>query len=153
MALEIERKFLVEGDGYKAAASRSMRIMQGYLSLRAESTVRVRIRDREAFLTIKGLTTGCVRHEFEYAIPLADAELMLTQMAEGTVIHKTRYLVPFGGLTWEVDEFHSPHPGLVVAEVELANPDQPVELPSWAGREVTDDPRYYNSSLAQLKDN
>lgn len=150
MALEIERKFLVTGDGYKAAATRSMRIMQGYLSLRPEATVRVRIRDREAFLTVKGVTTGCVRHELEYVIPLADAELMLTQMADGTVIHKTRHLVPYGGLTWEVDEFHSPHPGLVVAEVELVSPEQPVALPPWAGREVTGDPRYYNSSLAQL---
>ncbi|MDE7389204.1 MAG: CYTH domain-containing protein [Muribaculaceae bacterium] len=150
MATEIERKFLVTGDGFRREATRSERIRQGYLSLRPEATVRVRVRSDKACITVKGLTCGASRSEWEYEVPKADAEAMLA-LCEGAIVDKVRHLVPGpDGHVWEVDEFASPVAGLIVAEVELGGEDEAVALPSWTGREVTGDPRYYNSTFAQL---
>jgi len=146
MAVEIERKFLVQGDAWRSGEAR--RLCQAYLSLSPDCTVRVRIDGASAFLTLKGRSRGPERLEFEYAVPLEDANSMLASLAVSPPVEKTRYRVPFAGLVWEVDEFHGANKGLVVAEVELEHPDQPFELPPFAGREVTGDVRYYNSHLA-----
>lgn len=149
MATEIERKFLVSSEGWRALATKRTAIRQGYLSSNAKATVRVRSKDdKQAFLTLKGGARGISRAEYEYEIPIADARELLA-MAEPHVLEKHRHLVAFGGLTWEVDEFGGRHEGLVIAEVELASEDQRVDLPEWIGREVTDDDRYYNASLAR----
>lgn len=149
MAQEIERKFLVTGDGWKALARSSSLLRQGYLSSNAKATVRVRSWDDErAALTLKGRTSGMTRAEYEYEIPMHDAREML-EMARPHVLEKRRHLVPFGGLTWEVDVFEGRHEGMVIAEVELTSEDQTVELPDWVGTEVTDDDRYYNASLSR----
>lgn len=148
MAKEIERKFLVVGDSYADMAESAVELMQGYLSRRREATVRVRIAGDKAFLTVKGENRGVVRDEWEYPVPVADARCMM-QCCEGTIISKTRYLVPYSGLLWEVDRFHGVLEGLVVAEVELESEDAPLGiLPPFIGREVTGDARYYNSSLS-----
>lgn len=147
MAKEIERKFLVTDDSYTNLASRSVHIMQGYLCRRPESTVRVRIADNRAWLTVKGRNRGIERDEWEYPIPPEDAQAMLGRCADGNVIEKTRYYVPFGNLTWEVDRFAGSHEGLTVAEVELPCADCPIEFPPFIGEEVSGNPRYYNSNL------
>lgn len=148
LAVEIERKFLVGNEGWRSGVASSRRLVQFYLSRNGPSSVRVRIDGgRRAQLTIKTAASGTSRAEFEYEIPLADAEDMIA-LAEGAVIAKMRHIVPYRGLTWEVDEFHGDNEGLVVAEVELEREDQIPELPPWLGREVTDDRRYYNASLA-----
>jgi adenylate cyclase len=149
MAKEIERKFLVKDTIFKAMAVKSMHIRQAYLSRNPGATVRVRLRDDEAYLTIKGRTIGATRDEWEYAIPVDDAQSMIDRLADGTVIDKTRYIVPFGGMMWEVDEFHGAHSGLVVAEIELTSENQAIDLPPFIEREVTGDSRYYNSNLAK----
>ena len=149
MAQEIERKFLVTGDGWKALAQSSSLLRQGYLSSNAKATVRVRSwDDAKAALTLKGRSNGMTRAEYEYDIPMDDAREML-EMAQPHVLEKRRHLVPFGGLTWEVDVFEGHHAGLVIAEVELTSEDQAVDLPDWVGIEVTDDDRYYNASLSR----
>lgn len=149
MAVEIERKFLVAGDSWRAAATGSAALRQGYLSTSAKATVRIRILDdARAVLTLKGPTLGISRAEFEYAVPLADGLAML-EMARPNVVEKRRYIVPHAGLTWEVDVFEGAHAGLVMAEVELDHSDQPIELPDWAGREVSHDDRYANASLSR----
>lgn len=149
MAEEIERKFLVESDGWKALVESSSLLRQGYLSSNAKATVRVRTwDDKVARLTLKGAARGRVRAEYEYEIPMPDALEMLA-MAEPHVLEKRRHLVPFGGLIWEVDVFEGRHTGLVIAEVELDSEDQHVVLPDWVGAEVTDDDRYYNASLSR----
>lgn len=149
MAQEIERKFLVVSDSWKAEVTGSKLLRQGYLSSNAKATVRVRTRDdNEAVVTIKGSVSGMSRAEYEYDVPVADAREMLA-MAAPHVLEKRRYIVPFGGLTWEVDVFEGRHAGLVIAEVELASEDQHVELPEWVGAEVTHDDRYYNASLSR----
>ena len=148
MATETERKFLVEGESDKALAERRRHIEQFYLSARPEATVRVRIADGRAWLTVKGLTRGCSRAEYEYEVPVADAEGMRV-MAEGRVVEKTRWVVPAGdSLKWEVDEFHGALAGLTVAEIEVPEENTVFERPEFVGREVTGDARYYNSSLA-----
>lgn len=148
MAIEIERKFLVDGD-YKAGAVSSERIAQGYLASGEGCTVRVRIRGQKAFLTVKGPSSdGISRSEWEYEIPVADALPMLGLCRSG-VIDKCRYLVPAGRHTFEVDEFYGDNEGLTVAEVELAAADEPIEHPEWLGREVTGEKCYYNSHLAR----
>ena len=149
MAKEIERKFLVKNTSFVEMASDVVRIRQAYLSRRPESTVRVRLWGDRAFLTVKGVTNGVTRDEWEYAIPVADACDMIARLADGSVIDKTRYIVGYAGLVWEIDEFHGAHSGLIVAEVELHSEDQMVELPPFIGAEVTGDPRYYNSNLAK----
>lgn len=147
MAQEIERKFLVLNDDYKKLAERKIEISQGYLSRNPERTVRVRIIGEEGRLTVKGKNKGCVRLEFEYTVPAEDARKMLG-LCEGRIISKTRwYVKDIDGLIWEVDEFKGDLAPLVVAELELTSPEQSFERPGFVGREVTDDPTYYNSAL------
>jgi adenylate cyclase len=147
MAKEIERKFLVKGD-FKPFASKSTRIVQGYLSSVPERTVRVRIKGDKGFLTIKGIgnASGASRYEWEKEIPLAETEELL-KICEPGVIDKTRHLVKAGAHTFEVDEFYGENNGLIVAEVELASETDTFEKPAWLGEEVTGDTRYYNSML------
>ncbi len=145
MATEIERKFLVVGTDWRSAAGTV--IWQGYLNADKDRTVRVRVAGTQAFLTVKGPNRGATRAEFEYDIPLADAA-QLRLLCQGPIIEKIRRAVPYGGFTWEIDEFGGDNQGLVVAEIELASEDDAFALPPWAGREVTNDPRYYNSNLA-----
>lgn len=121
---------------------------QGYLSVVPERTVRVRIAGDEAFLTVKGRNVKNSRAEFEYPIPLADAEQML-KLCEGPLVEKTRYAIPHAGKTWQVDEFSRDNHGLVTAEVELTSESEQPEIPDWIGEEVSGDPRYYNSNLAR----
>ncbi len=147
MGVEIERKFLVAGDSWRQQAGEGLSCRQGYLVSGQGKTVRVRILGEEAFLTIKGPTAGISRSEFEYAIPSGDAAELLA-LCE-TRVEKTRYFIPHGGLVWDLDVFGGANEGLVMAEVELESEGQPVELPEWAGREVSGDPRYYNSYLAR----
>jgi CYTH domain-containing protein len=146
MGQEIERKFLVKGDSWRAQGG-GKRYRQGYLSTLKERTVRVRTAGDQGFITVKGINTGAARSEYEYEIPMADANEMLELLCERPLIEKTRYRIPFGGLTWEVDEFEGDNRGLVTAEVELKNEHQAVSLPDWVGQEVTADPRYFNSNL------
>jgi adenylate cyclase len=147
MGIEIERKFLVASDGWRAQASSRTRFSQGYLSRDPARTVRVRIAGEHAFLTIKGATTGATRAEFEYAVPVADAQQLLA-MADGPVVEKVRHLCVLDGMTWEVDEFLGANAGLVVAEIELQSEDQAYVPPAWLGDEVTGDARYVNANLA-----
>jgi adenylate cyclase len=146
MGKEIERKFLVRGDAWKLMA-KGTAYRQGYLNSAKERTVRVRTIADKAFLTVKGLTVGATRAEYEYEIPLADCNAMLDTLAEKPLIEKNRYKVPFAGLTWEIDEFFGDNAGLVVAEVELGSEGQDFEKPEWIGEEVTADPSYFNSNL------
>ena len=145
MGIEIERKFLVVGDGWRHGEG--TRYSQGYLNRDAQRTVRVRIAGERAFLTVKGISKGATRSEFEYAIPADDARQLL-QLADGPVIEKVRRIVEHEGSRWEVDEFFGDNAGLVVAELELESEAQAFERPQWLGREVTGDSRYYNSNLA-----
>lgn len=149
MALEIERKFLIKDRSYVEMATSSHEIRQAYLSDNVDATVRVRVRDDSAFITVKGRNAGAVRHEWEYAAPVEDAVEMATILAGGWSIDKTRYIVDYDGLRWEIDEFHGRHEGLVVAEVELSGEDESIVLPPFVGEEVTGRPEYYNSVLAK----
>jgi adenylate cyclase len=149
MGVEIERKFLVTDDRWRAAATGSVRYQQGYLSRSPTSAIRVRTDGERAYLNVKGTTDGITRLEFEYEIPLADAEELLARVALRPLIVKTRHYVGFAGRRWEVDVFEAENAGLVVAEVELESADAVVSLPPWVGREVSADPRYYNSSLSE----
>ncbi|WPL19082.1 CYTH domain protein [Thiorhodovibrio winogradskyi] len=149
MAIEIERKFLIKDDSWRARVESESHIRQGYLSGDARLTLRVRVRDDQAFLTLKGATKGIARSEFEYGIPPADAEAMLAEFAQGPLIDKRRYLVREGGWLWEVDEFAGENQGLVLAEIELPSAEQSFPRPDWLGAEVSDDPRYFNASLAR----
>ena len=148
--LEIERKFLVRGDDYKRLATSHSRIKQGYICSGHGRTVRVRRRDDQAFLTIKGpsMDGGLSRYEFEKEITLDEADHLFL-LCEPGIIDKTRYLVPSGPHTFEVDEFYGDNDGLVMAEVELSSPDEPYEKPAFIGCEVTGDRRFYNSHLRQ----
>ena len=147
-SLEIERKFLVRDDSWRAAARGSEHYRQGYLNDEVHCSVRVRICGDKAWLNLKSVTIGAQRHEFEYAIPAADANLMLDTLTRKPLVEKTRYFIEHGNHTWEVDVFEGDNAGLVVAEVELARADEEFALPEWAGDEVTYDPRYYNTNLA-----
>ena len=149
MGQEIERKFLVSGD-FRSGAKGATRITQGYLCSVPERTVRVRIRGEKGYITVKGAgsASGASRFEWEKEIP-ADEARELMRLCEPGVIDKTRWLVPIGTHTFEVDEFHGENEGLILAEVELGSEDEPFELPSWLGDEVTGDPRYYNSALSR----
>ncbi|MDO4938328.1 MAG: CYTH domain-containing protein, partial [Sutterellaceae bacterium] len=144
--LEIERKFLVTGNAWKALGTPTV-FRQGYLNDEKERTVRVRVAGDKGFLTIKGKNTGAVRAEFEYEIPVEDAVKMLETMALRPLIEKTRTVIVYGGHTWEVDEFMGDNAGLVVAEIELTDENEVFDKPDWIGEEVTGDARYYNSSL------
>lgn len=147
---EIERKFLVKDDSFKRLARSSSRIKQGYICSGHGRTVRVRVRDAQAFLTIKGpsFDGGLSRYEFEKEITMDEA-MNLFRLCEPGVIDKTRYLVDAGNHTFEVDEFYGDNEGLVMAEVELSSPDEPYEKPDFIGREVTGDRRFYNAHLRQ----
>ena len=147
MAQEIERKFLVTGE-FKNLATKSIRITQAYLSSVSERTVRIRIKGDKGFITIKGIgsDSGASRFEWEKEITVAEAEELL-KICESGLIDKTRYLVPVGNHTFEVDEFYGDNEGLVVAEVELESENEAFEKPAFLGREVTGDVKYYNSRL------
>ncbi|MET7140687.1 CYTH domain-containing protein [Xanthomonas sp. PPL139] len=154
MAIEIERKFLVTGDGWRAAAHAVMPMAQGYLNDQAalasgaqKASVRVRVQGEEAFLNLKSRELGHTRQEFEYPIPPDDARALLA-LCVGGLIDKRRHLVQHQGHLWEVDEFLGDNAGLVVAEIELDSADETFARPDWLGAEVTDDPRYYNVALA-----
>ena len=146
MGTEIERKFLVTGTDWRTQAPVVYR--QGYLNRDRQRTVRVRVAAGTGFLTVKGISIGASRAEFEYEIPQADAEEMLG-LCEQPLVEKKRHLIDFAGLRWEVDEFTGENQGLVVAEVELDSADQSITLPPWVTAEVTDDNRYFNSSLSR----
>ena len=145
MGIEIERKFLVVGDGWRQAPA--VPYAQGYLNRDKQRTVRVRVVEDSAWLTVKGASTGATRAEFEYPIPVADARELLAQ-CDGPLVRKLRRVVVHAGARWEIDEFQGDNAGLIVAEIELAAEDAPFERPAWLGAEVTHDPRYFNSSLA-----
>jgi adenylate cyclase len=148
MAVEIERKFLIADETWKAAVTRHKRIRQAYLRADGKASIRVRITDDvHAALTIKTSRADLRRHEFEYDIPVLEAE-MLMSLREGHVVEKIRHLVPGEGVTWEVDVFEGDNAGLCIAEVELESVGQAIVKPSWVGREVTGEGRYYNGSLA-----
>jgi adenylate cyclase len=149
MGLEIERKFLVNRDAWRPDRSSGIRYRQGYLSTEPNRIVRVRTAGDEAFLTIKGMTHGIERLEFEYAIPVPDAIVMLDQLCSGPLIEKIRYRQTHAGRVWEIDEFAGVNAGLIVAEVEIPAASTIVELPPWVGREVSDDPRYFNANLVR----
>jgi adenylate cyclase len=148
MAIEIERKFLVRNDGWRAEAGPGRRIRQGYVARQSGVTVRVRRIGELAFLALKGARQGISRLEFEYEVPAAEAEAMLRDLCPDPPIEKVRHDVPHAGLMWEVDVFEGRHAGLIMADVELARPDQAVSLPAWVGAEVTDDPRFRSAMLA-----
>jgi adenylate cyclase len=149
MATEIERKFLVKNLSCIAGRA-GVAYRQGYLCSGRGVTVRVRIGGDKAYITVKGPPTGISRDEFEYPIPVPDAEQILASLCTGGVVCKTRYRVPQGDLTWEIDVFEGDNAGLVIAEVELLAEDHPVSLPAWVGAEVSADRRYSNAALAQM---
>ncbi|MFH0992677.1 MAG: CYTH domain-containing protein [bacterium] len=146
MGKEIERKFLIKSDEWKSLA-KGKYYRQGYLSTVKERVVRVRTISEKGFLTIKGITIGVTRSEFEYEIPAEDANIMLDNLCEKPIIEKYRAKIEHAGLTWEIDEFHGVNEGLVVAEVELSDENVKIDLPAWVGGEVSGDPRYFNSNL------
>lgn len=145
--LEIERKYLVEQDiDFEEICSSSVEICQGYISDNPDRTVRVRLYGDEAFLTVKSRNTGAVRNEWEYRIQVEDARQMLT-LPGVKVLEKTRHIVNYKGKRWEVDVFGGRHKGLIIAEIELVDPDEEFDLPPFVGKEVTGDTHYYNSVL------
>ena len=150
MGIEIERKFLPKGDAWRRAIDgQGGLVRQGYLLSASHCTVRVRVTGESAWMTVKGITTGASRAEYEYPVPLEDATAMLESLCEKPLIEKTRYVVRQDGIAYEIDEFHGANAGLVVIEVELASEDQAIRLPDWIGTEVTGDARYRNSGLVR----
>jgi adenylate cyclase len=147
MGTEIERKFLVVGDDWRAVAS-GTDYVQGYLSRDVARIVRVRQAGPAAYLTIKGIPEGARRPEFEYPIPLSDAQ-QLMNLCLRPLVEKTRYVIKYGGKRWEVDEFHGDNRGLILAEIELPSEDERIEIPPWIGKEVSGDLRYFNSYLSE----
>lgn len=146
--MEIERKFLVKGDGWRKEALESWSIEQGYLAKGSSATIRVRIRDRKhGTVTIKSRSRGIARHEFEYAVPLTDARALLRLCGDAR-LSKRRHRVKRGDLVWEIDEFRGRHRGLVIAEVELTRRNQKIDLPDWIGKDVSTARKYQNSYLA-----
>jgi len=149
MALEIEHKFLLANDGWRERVERSVYYKQGYLSSDQHSSIRVRISDTKAWLNIKSAVIGTHRQEFEYEIPLTDAQTILADLCHKPLIEKIRHFVENGGHTWEIDEFLGENEGLVVAEIELLQIGENFEKPAWIGAEVTNDLRYYNNALCK----
>ena len=154
MATEIERKFLLANDDWRAAADAGVVMRQGYLvtfnhEQAPKSSIRVRVAGDKGYLNIKSATLGVTRQEYEYPIPLSDANQMLDSLAEGPLIEKTRYHVQHGAHMWEIDVFAGDNQGLVVAEVELGAEDEAFAQPGWLGEEVSEDPRYYNVCLVK----
>jgi adenylate cyclase len=146
MPSEIEHKYLVRREAWKPSTA-GVLYRQGYLSSAKERAVRVRIAGDKAFLTVKGLTTGLTRLEFEYPIPITDAAIMLDELCEQPLIEKTRYCEEYQGHRWEIDEFHGENAGLIIAEIEVSNAAERFAVPPWAAAEVSDDSRYFNSNL------
>ncbi len=146
MPQEIERKFLVKNDSWKAEAYKSITIKQGYLNSNPDRTVRVRITNEKAYLTIKSKSQGISRQEFEYEIPLDEAKELIN-LCEKPLIEKTRHKVKQGIHTWEVDVFDGKNKGLIIAEIELSDEEESFDKPNWIGKEVSDDNRYFNSNL------
>jgi adenylate cyclase len=147
MPIEIERKFLLADEGWREGVVRSSRIRQGYMGQADKASVRIRIQGASANINIKSATLGMRRQEYEYAIPLDEAEEMLDTLCNRPQIDKTRFIVEYDGHTWEIDEFYGDNQGLLVAEVELGSEDEAFSRPAWLGDEVTEDPRYYNVNL------
>lgn len=148
MGVEIERKFLID-ETKLPTLQNGYTIKQGYIQTIDHTTVRIRVRGQEAFLTIKGKSQGASRLEFEYPIPLNDAEEMLTNLCHASRVEKTRYLIEYEGHTWEVDIFEGSNKGLMIAEIELKSEDEAFPLPEWVTKEVTEDVRYFNANLVE----
>ncbi len=149
MAEEIERKYLLKNDEWKKQIQKSFSIKQGYLNTHPERTVRIRIKNDKGILTIKGLTKGITRLEYEYEVPFQDA-MELLDLCEQPIVEKVRHIVIYENLTWEIDIFDGVNKGLQLAEVELDSEDQIFKVPNWIDKEVTADRRYYNSSLIKM---
>lgn len=147
MPMEIERKFLVADDSWKNAVVGSVRIRDGLIASTSGQKVRVRISDSTATVVLKSPKSGLSRFEFEYPIPLSDAQTIMRAMCTGHILDKIRYFVAHGGATWSVDVYSGLLQGIVIAEIELARPDQAVDLPDWVGREITEDPQYRKINL------
>ncbi|WP_026223781.1 CYTH domain-containing protein [Methylosarcina fibrata] len=148
MALEIEHKFLLANDDWRNHIQRSVRYRQGYLSSLPTSSIRIRVSDNHAWLNIKSATIGTQRHEYEYEIPLPDADELLTMLCKKPLIEKIRHFVEDNNKIWEIDEFEGENKGLIIAEIELSETGETFTKPAWLGAEVTDDLRYYNNNLA-----
>lgn len=148
MGKEIERKFLVNNNEWRDGKT-AVHTLQGYLVSGSDSTIRVRVQGERAFLTIKGKPEGITRLEYEYEIPVADAEEILARLCTRPYIEKNRYKIVYGRTEWEIDEFLKDNEGLVVAEVELESEDQQIDLPPWIGAEVSHDERYSNANLSR----
>jgi adenylate cyclase len=149
MGKEIEHKFTVVNDSWKQTVTRSARFRQGYMGTDEKASVRIRLEDDKANINIKSATLGIQRMEYEYQIPVDDANEMLNSLCHKPIIEKTRYFVPYKGKTWEVDVFEGDNDGLVVAEIELNDENESFELPEWAGEDVSHDTRYYNVCLVK----
>lgn len=147
MSIEIEHKFLLRNDLWRNEISHSCHYQQGYLSSNSNSSIRIRTTDNQAWLNIKSATIGNQRHEYEYPIPIQDAQEIMHNLCNKPVINKTRYFINRHPHIWEIDEFYDENEGLIVAEIELASPDEIFEHPLWLGNEVTHDLRYYNNNL------
>ena len=148
MGIEIERKFLVKNDDFKKQAKAEI-YHQGFLSTNKKRIVRVRKSKGKAWFTIKGISKGALRKEFEYEIPFNDGEYIINEICKKPAILKKRYQIPWGGFIWEVDEFLNENEGLVIAEIELDTEDQVFDLPDWIGKEVTGNKKYYNAYLVK----
>ena len=149
MALEIEHKFLLRDERWRDQVEHSLRMRQGYLVSDATRSVRVRVAGDQGYLNIKSGTLGIARREYEYRIPLAEAEELLNTLCEKPLLEKTRHFIHYGDHLWEVDEFSGDNAGLIVAEVELGAVDEAFARPDWIGEEVSHDLRYYNSQLVR----
>ena len=149
MATEIERKFLLLSEDWRDIVKYDTQIIQAYLASNEFSSTRIRIQGDKANINIKSATLGITRTEFEYTIPVVDAQLMIDNLCVKPVIEKTRYMVDYMHHTWEIDVFSGDNEGLIVAEIELSSPDEAFEKPSWLGKEVSNDARYYNVCLVK----
>ena len=148
MAIEVEHKFLLANNDWREQVTNSVKYRQGYLNSQATSSIRIRISDDHAWLNIKSATVGTHRHEYEYEIPLHDANEIISILCRKPIIEKTRYFVIHDGNTWEIDEFDGDNRGLIIAEIELSEIGKTFTKPDWLGKEVTYDLRYYNNNLA-----
>ena len=149
MAIETERKFLLVNDDWRNIVSSSTLMRQGYLNSENDCSIRVRTTSNNAWLNIKSVTVGTQRHEFEYEIPLEDGNQILDTFSRKPLIEKTRHIVEVGDHSWEIDEFIGDNAGLIVAEIELNDPNESFDKPAWLGEEVTFDARYYNTQLSK----
>ncbi len=149
MPQEIERKYLLSSNAWKALSHQSIRMHQGYLCNNSQSSVRIRIENQAANINIKSMTVGISRAEYEYSIPVEEAKELLDTLCKKPQVQKTRYLVSHSGKLWEIDEFKGDNKGLIVAEIELESEDEVIELPEWVGKEVSHHERYYNMRLAE----